>query len=325
MEVTSIILQNLISPLTLAFLLGIIATLIKSDLEFPEPILKTISIYLLLSLGLQGGVGLSDTNLSQVWLPAAFTFLIIGLMPIWIYFIVRKLGKMSIENAAGISALYSSVSSVTFITAVSFATSYGNPPESYITSLVSFMELSVLVSLFIARVALGKKAGETLSYKEMIIDTLKGRSFVLLIGGMTIGYLVGKEGFQTISPVFEEPFKGILALFLLEMGMVAASQLKEFFKVSKFMIIFGIVMPLIHGFIGAYLGNLAGLSLGGTFVFASILASASYIDAPAVVRATLPKANPSIYLTSSLGITFPFNLILGLPIYYQFAKFFSEL
>jgi len=109
------------------------------------------------------------------------------------------------------------------------------------------------------------------------------------------------------------------------MGMVAASQLKEFFKVSKFMIIFGIVMPLIHGFIGAYLGTLAGLSLGGTFVFASILASASYIDAPAVVRATLPKANPSIYLTSSLGITFPFNLILGLPIYYQFAKFFSEL
>lgn len=155
--------------------------------------------------------------------------------------------------------------------------------------------------------------------------SIKGRSFVLLIGGMTIGFLVGPSGFQTIAPVFEAQFKGILALFLLEMGMVAASQLKEFFKVSKFMILFGIIVPVLHALVGAYLGKLVGMSLGGSFVFASILASASYIDAPAVVRATLPKANPSIYLTSSLGVTFPFNLIIGLPIYYQFAKFFHSL
>jgi hypothetical protein len=325
MDTSSLIIQNLFSPLTLAFMLGVAARLIKSDLEFPEAILKTIGIYLLFSLGLQGGIGLREVELQKLILPLAVTFLIIILMPIWNYFIARKVGKLSIENSAGIAALYSSVSSVTFITAVSFASFYGTPSESYITSIVSFMELSVLVALVIARVALGKKAGSELSYHEIVIDTLRGRSFILLIGGILIGLIIGPSGFESIKPVFEDPFRGVLTLFLLEMGMVAASQIKEFLKVGKFMFAFGILMPILHGALGAFLGTISGLSVGGSFVFASILASASYIDAPAVVRATLPKANPSIYLTSSLGVTFPFNLIFGLPLYYQFAIYFSQI
>jgi len=161
--------------------------------------------------------------------------------------------------------------------------------------------------------------------REIVIDTLRGRSVILLLGGLFIGYVVGEPGFQSIKPFFEDAFRGVLTLFLLEMGMVAARQLREFFRLGPRLLAFGIGMPIVNGVLGVVLGALAGLSVSGSFVLGAITASASYIDAPAAVRAALPQANPSIYLTSSLGITFPFNLLIGLPVYYQLASWLHGL
>jgi hypothetical protein len=182
------------------------------------------------------------------------------------------------------------------------------------------MEWGILVALFLARWNLRQNNGQTsLPLGEIVADTLRGRSVILMIGGLVTGYLIGEKGFQPVKLVFDDAFRGVLVLFLLEMGMVAARQIREFFRLGPKLLAFGILMPVLHGLIGVWLGTWSGLSTGGSFVLGAITASASYIDAPAAVRASLPQANPSIYLTSSLGITFPFNLLFGLPLYYQFA------
>jgi uncharacterized protein len=160
--------------------------------------------------------------------------------------------------------------------------------------------------------------------RELALDTLRGRGILLLSGGMAIGWLSGDPGWQQIAPFYDELFRGILMLFLLEMGMTAARQLRGFAAVGVFMTGFAMVAPLIFGFIGTLAGHLAGLSAGGAFIFGAICASASYIDAPAACRAALPQANPGIYLTASLGITFPFNILIGLPLYYQFALWLAR-
>jgi hypothetical protein len=326
MELLGLFTQNLLSPIILAFFLGFVAKLIKSDLQIPEQILKGISIYLLLSIGLKGGNSFIDKNLSELIVPVLVTMLIVLVMPIWTYFIAKKFGKLKLENAAGVAAVYSSVSSVTFITALAVAEKFGTPAESFMPSLVTLMELTVIVSLFVAKFDLKRNdsflRNTKFNFMEILTDTIRGRSFVLLIGGMLIGFLIGEPGYAKISPMYDNLFYGVLTFFLLEMGMVAAGEIKGFLKVGKFMLAFGIIMPLIHGVIGTYLGSAMGLSVGGSFVFGTILASSSYIDAPVIVKATFPKSNPAIYLTSSLGITFPFNLLIGIPIYYELARFF---
>lgn len=250
------------------------------------------------------------------------TFIVILLLPITAYSIARFFGKFDHQNAGGIAALYASVSSVTFLASVNYAETMGTPAEGYITALIAFMELSILVSIFIARWNMGKAVG-TSSFTVTLIETLRSRGLVLLTGGLFIGYIIGPEKYAKIAPFYEDLFQGFLMLFLLEMGMVAAREIKSFFQAGKFMLFFGTLVPILHGIIGVSLGSLFGLSTGGAFVFGAVCASASYIDAPAAVRASLPKANPSIYLTSSLGITFPFNLLVGLPLYYELAKWLS--
>ncbi len=241
-------------------------------------------------------------------------------VPIACYFLARTFIKLDIPNAAGIAALYGSVSSVTFFAALGLAEKLNTPAEPFLPVMVSIMEWGILVALFIARWRMRRaETGANVPMREIIIDTLRGRSVILLLGGLFIGYVIGPSGFEPISLVFEDAFRGILTLFLLEMGMVAARQLREFFRLGPRLLAFGIGVPIFNGVLGICLGTLAGLSVGGSFVLGAITASASYIDAPAAVRATLPQANPSIYLTSSLGITFPFNLLLGLPLYYNFA------
>jgi hypothetical protein len=158
------------------------------------------------------------------------------------------------------------------------------------------------------------------AFIETLQETLRSRGLVLLSGGLFIGYVIGPEKYAEIAPFYEDLFKGFLMLFLLEMGMVASREIQSFLKAGRFMLVFGTLVPIIHGVIGVTLGTLAGLSVGGAFVLGTVAASASYIDAPATVRASLPEANPSIYLTSSLGITFPFNLLIGIPIYYKIAE-----
>jgi hypothetical protein len=314
-----IFIDNFFSPIVLSFLLGIIACFVKSELSFPEPVLRLIAIYLLLSIGLKGGRELSQVSLYEVSSAILATVVLIVLLPIIAYAVARYLGKFDHQNAGGIAALYGSVSSVTFLASINYAQNMGTPSEGYITALTAFMELSILVAIFIARWQMGKE-NETGSFFDTLKETLRSRGLILLSGGLFIGFVIGPEKYEQIAPFYEDLFRGFLMLFLLEMGMVAAKQMKDFLKVGPFMLAFGVAVPVIHGLIGVGLGTLAGLSVGGAFVFGTVAASASYIDAPAAVRASLPDANPGIYLTSSLGITFPFNLLVGIPLYYEFSK-----
>lgn len=321
MDMFDVLKTSFLSPLILAFLAGMVATLIKSELEFPQSVLSAISIYLVFSIALQGGTELASAGFTAIWQSALAALFIAVLLPFVAYFLTRRFIQLDIPNAAAIAALYGSVSSVTFFTALSLAEKLGNPAEPFMPVLVSIMEWAILVSLFIARWRLRvEEAKASVPVREIIIDTLRGRSVILLVSGLFIGYLIGEQGFQPIKPFFGDLFRGVLTLFLLEMGMVAARQLRDFFRLGPRLLLFGVCFPIFNGLLGVTLGTLVGLSPGGCFVLGAITASASYIDAPAAVRAALPQANPSIYLTSSLGITFPFNLLIGLPLYFQFAQ-----
>lgn len=317
METLEIIRVNLLSSLVLAFILGMIATLVKSDVEFPEPVYKFISLYLLFSIGIRGGVELSMTTFGDFWAPALATSFLAVAIPTWCYFVLRRVGRFDVANAAGIAAHYGSVSSVTFIAGISLLENMGEGYEGFIPTLAAFMEWGIIVALFLGRFGLKQGTG---SIGDVVRDTLSGRSVILLMGGLVVGVVIGESGYASIEPVFGDLFRGVLTLFLLEMGMVAARQLREFARVGAFMVGFGTIMPVLHGIIGVTVGTLAGLSVGGSFILGVLAASSSYIDAPAAVRATFPQANPSIYLTSSLGITLPFNLIIGLPLYYEYSR-----
>jgi uncharacterized protein len=322
-EGMALLTANLLSPLVLAFVIGMLATLVRSELELPQQALSAISIYLVFAIALKGGTELASSSFAEVWKPSLAALITAILLPTWIFWMSRRFLKLSTPNAAGMAALYGSVSSVTFLAALSFTAKLGNPAEPFMPVLVSIMEWGILTALFWARLAMRREeSGADIPIHEILIDTLRGRSVILLIGGLAMGYIIGEDGFKPIKLVFEDAFRGILVLFLLEMGMVAARQLKEFVRLGPVLLAFGIMAPILHGFVGVVVGTLVGLSVGGSFVFGAIVASASYIDAPAAVRAALPQANPSVYLTSSLGITFPFNLLFGLPLYYNFALWF---
>ena len=275
---------NLCSPLTLSFALGVFARLVRSELALPRDLYTALSIYLLFALGLKGGVELSHSSLASISGPAFVTILLGCLTPVSAYLVLRRLGKFSIADSAGIAAHYGSVSAVTFIAAQQFTTSVGAPAEGFMHEL------------------------------------LTSRSMLLLVGGLVIGTSVGETGWKPVQPVFEGLFKGLLTIFLLEMGLAAGSRLGDLKQAGFFLLAFGIVMPIIHGTLGAWLGSLAGLSVGGCTVLATMAASASYIAAPPAVRMTLPEANPTFYLTAALAITFPFNLLAGIPIYYEISK-----
>ncbi len=323
---TAILLENLISPITLAFLLGVLATLIKSDLEIPEPVIRIFAIFLLLSIGIQGGRELAGADLGNLIGAITLTAFLVISIPALAFLVARYIVGLDVRNAAGVAALYGSVSSVTFVVARAYAEGAGTPMEGYITGLVALMELGILVALFYGRLALARSETTTTTGLGAIMsETLRGRGLLLLGGGLVMGAAIGETNFARIEPFFVDLFRGVLVLFLLEMGMTAARHLGAFRAVGLKMFAFGIAMPIIHGTIATGLATLTGLPLGSTFVIGAVAASASYIDAPAAVRATFPEANPSIYLTSSLGITFPFMLILGVPLTYQIAVFWQSI
>jgi hypothetical protein len=319
-----LLLTNLLQPIVLAFLLGTLAGAVKSELELPEAVVKLLSIYLLFSLGLTGGRELAKADLASVWPLLGITMLMTFGIPSLAYVVTRRLGGMDISNAAAIAAHYGSVSTATFFASMSFATAMGTPSEGYMAAMVALMEFGVIYSLALARFALGRTKGEGLRASELFLSVIRGRGILLLVGGMLIGGLATDKQWQQISPFYENLFRGMLMLFLLEMGITASRQIKGFWKVGPFMAGFGVIMPVVHGLVGVSLAHLAGLSVGGAFVFGAICASASFIDAPAACRASLPEANPGIYLTSSLGVTLPFNLLVGLPLYYQYAAWLAS-
>jgi hypothetical protein len=230
---------------------------------------------------------------------------------------------MDISNSAAIAAHYGSVSTATFFASMSFASAMGTPAQGSMAAMVALMEFGVIYSLAIARVAMGRASGGVRA-AELFLSVIRGRGILLLLGGMTIGALATDQQWQQISPFYEGLFRGMLMLFLLEMGITAARQIGGFKQAGVFMLGFGMLMPIANGLVGVGLAHAVGLGVGGSFVFGAICASASFIDAPAACRASLPQANPGIYLTSALGVTLPFNLMLGIPLYYGFAKWLAS-
>lgn len=317
-----LLLTNLLQPIVLAFVLGAIAGFVRSELELPDAVIKLLSIYLLFSLGLTGGRELAQAEVGAVLPLIGITLLMTFAIPSVVYLVTRRLGGFDISNAAALAAHYGSVSTATFFASMAFATAMSMPAEGYMAAMVALMEFGVIYSLTIARIAMGR-AGGGVRVGELFMSVIRGRGILLLLGGMTIGLLATDRQWQQIQPFYEGLFRGMLMLFLLEMGITAARQVKAFREVGAFMLGFGVAMPVINGLVGVTLGHAVGLGVGGAFVFGAICASASFIDAPAACRASLPEANPGIYLTSSLGITLPFNLLLGLPLYYQYAKWLA--
>jgi hypothetical protein len=322
MELLDAIRANLLSPAVLFFALGLVAALAKSDLKFPEPLYLGLTIYLLVAIGFKGGVAIAAAGLAKVWLPALAAMGLGALIPLWTFPLLRYGGKLSAADAAAIAAHYGSVSAVTFIAATNYLQAINQPFESYATAFLAVMESpAILVGVVLGKLAT-RKAGEDtgVSLKRAMHEALFGRSIFLLVGALLVGALCGEAGMRKVEPFFVTPFQGVLALFLLEMGIVAGRRLEDLKKVGPFLLGFGIGVPLVNGAVGVYLGQLTGLELGGATLLGVLSASASYIAAPAAIRMSLPDANPTLYLTAALAITFPFNITLGIPIYLEIAR-----
>jgi uncharacterized protein len=315
MDPMELLVSNLATPIVLAFALGAIATLVKSDLEIPPPVSSTISIYLLLAIGLKGGKALAVTPLAELAPPALATLTLGVLTPLTAYALAKR--RFGEADAAALGAHYGSVSAVTFIAANATVEAVGLPPEGFMPALVALLEVpAIIVALMVLNLR-QKKSG---SWQEALREVATGKSIVLLVGGLAIGWIAGPSGMEKVDPFFVTLFEGALTLFLLELGMVAAARARELRSGSMFLIGFGIGLPIFHGALGTWFGTLAGMSIGGAAVLGAMTASASYIAAPAAVRIAVPEANPSIYLGGALGVTFPFNLALGIPLYIELAR-----
>ena len=313
---------NLASPPILFFVLGLIAAAVKTDLRFPEPLYITLTIYLLVAIGFKGGVAVASAGLGAVWLPALAAVALGAAIPLWSYPILRFVGKLPAVDAAAIGAHYGSVSAVTFIAAVSYLNELKQPYEAYASAFLAVMESpAIVVGVVLGKLATRREEASLRSVLGLALhEGLLGRSVFLLLGSLLVGFLCGQRGLDATAGFFVTPFQGILSLFLLEMGMVAARRFGDLRKVGLFLVGFGVLMPLAHGVIGIMLGQWAGLSLGGAMLLGVLASSASYIAAPAAMRLSLPEANPTLYLTSALTITFPFNITFGLPLYYEVAR-----
>jgi hypothetical protein len=319
--------DSLLDPVVLCFVAGFIAGVFKSELRFPKPLYDTLSLYLLLSIGLKGGVELAKVGLFHVVSPFLGTLFLGVSIPLVAYFILRKLGKFDTVNSASIAAHYGSVSAVTFAVVLNFLKESSVSYEPYVSFLLVVLEVPALVvGILLAKKAGGKLDGDHSSgYGEIIREIVLGKSLFLLLAGLVIGYLAPLPKIMEIDFFFFKLFKGALCLFLMELGLTAARHVSDLKRVGAFLFTFAITMPVISAVIGIIMAKLSGLSLGGATVLATLAASASYIAAPAAMRIALPEANPTYSLTSALGVTFPFNIIVGVPVYYIMAKFYYGL
>lgn len=311
-----LLVQNLVSPIVLAFALGMVARWVKSDLEIPDAIYQALSIYLLFAIGLKGGVAISETPAAKLVGPISITLILGILTPISAFFALKLFGRLSRVDAAAAAAHYGSVSAVTFLAAIEASRFAGIPADGFLPALVAILEVpGIIIGLLLARQTRGG------GIKAALHEVLAGKSIFLLIGGMVIGGVCGTEKIDSVAPFFIDPFKGVLCIFLLELGIVAGRRLVDARKAGWRLIVVGCVLPLVHGLIGTVGGILFGMTPGGSAVFGAMVGSASYIAAPAAVRIALPKASPGIYLTLALGITFPFNLAIGIPTFLSFAQY----
>ncbi len=308
-------LLNLTSPPVLAFVLGLIAVAVKTDLRLPDAVYQATSMYLLLAIGIKGGVALREASPAEIALPLVATVMLGVLIPIAAFGVLRILTPLGRIDRGAMAAHYGSTSLVTFTAALVFLEASAISFEGYVATLLTVLEIpGIIVGLLLARGLRGGGLGETL--REVVL----GRSVLLLVGGLVIGFLTGPLGYVRVEPFFGDLFTGVLTLFLLELGMLTGRQLSAVRQAGPGLVVFALVFPLFAGLTGVIGGTLAGMEVGGAMILGVLCASASYIAAPAAVRLALPEARPSITLASSLGMTFPFNLILGIPLYLLMAE-----
>ncbi len=307
--------DNLLSPVVLCFALGIAARLLRSDLSIPEPVYQGLSIYLLLAIGLKGGSALAVASPAEVALPAAMTLLAGVLTPVSAFYIMRRFGRLDATDSAAVAAHYGSVSVVTFLAAGEAVRRAGHAGEDFLPALVAVLEVpGIIVALLFA----GSQASG--SWKRALHEVATGKSIVLLAGGLLIGMVAGPGRLEGVQPFFTSAFQGALCLFMIELGLATGRRLRDLRHTGARLVVLGCLLPLFHGALGVVMGTLAGLSTGGAAVFGAMVGSASYIAAPAAVRVALPKANPACYLTLALGVTFPFNLAIGVPLFLKLAS-----
>ncbi len=305
-----------LEPVILFFLLGLLAGLLRSDLKIPAVLHESLSIFLLLAIGLKGGVELARQPVAELIMPALVIVAIGAALPLIAFPLLQGPGHLSRADAASVAAHYGSVSVVTFAVGSAYLSKLGEQYEGYMAVFLVLLEFPALM----VGVWLAKRGQAQAGLGKVLHEVFAGKSIVLLVGGLLIGWLAGADGLKPLDKVFFDLFKGLLAIFLLEMGLVAASRIGDLRRAGTFLLGFAVAMPLFAGTLGALTASLLGLSVGGAALLATLYASASYIAAPAAMRIAVPEANPALSIGAALGISFPFNLVIGIPAYYWLAS-----
>ena len=308
--------DSLLTAPVIAFLVALVATLAKFEVRLPESLYPILSTFLLLAIGLKGGKALAAASPGDIWKPLVASLALGVVTPVVAFILFRVLNRLDTVNSAALAAHYGSVSAVTFTVLLSSLDTRGIDYEGFVAGLLAVLEIvGIIVALFLAR---GSSSGD--GWKSALGEVVRGRSIALLVTGLVVGAVVGADRMAPTDPLFVGLFAGALTLFLIEMGVIAAERLRDISSAGWRMVALGVLIPLVNGLLGALLGTAAGLSTGGVAVMATLAGSASYIAAPAAVRIALPQASPGLYVTASLGVTFPFNLTLGIPYYIALAQ-----
>ena len=305
-----------IDPIVLFFLLGLGAGVLKADLRLPPAIYEFVSTLLLLSIGMKGGVELSRQPVTGLAVDIGLTLLLGVALTLVAFAVLRGAGRLSRVDSAAVAAHYGSVSVGTFAVGVAYLAREGIPAEPVMPLLLVLLEVPAIV----LGILLARGVSAATQWGEVMREVLLGRSVLLLLGGLLIGWLAGPVGLEPVAPLFFDLFKGMLAIFLLEMGLIAAEHLGGFRRHGVFMVLFAILTPPAFALVGIGFAALMGLSLGGAILLATLAGSASYIAAPAAMRTAVPEANPALSLTAALAVTFPFNILVGIPLYRQAAQ-----
>lgn len=310
-----IIISNLTNPTLLFFLLGILATFVKSDLEIPASSSKFISLYLLFAIGFKGGQELSHSPFeAEILYSILFGLLIASLIPLYTFFILKR--KMNVSDAGAVAATYGSVSAVTFVSAASFLEAQQIPFGGHMVAVMAFMESPAIIVGVILMAKFDKESKNKSNMLSITKHSFTNGSVLLILGSLLIGLIADTKQAEGIKPFTTDIFKGFLSIFLLEMGMVTAKRFSAFKKYGLFLSVFAVLIPAINGCIVAFSSVLVTDDIGNRFIFAILAASASYIAVPAAMKLAAPKADPGLYIPMALGLTFPFNISVGMPLYY---------
>ncbi len=317
---SSSLLLNILNPPVLFFFGGMIATLVKSDLEIPKPLPKLFSLYLLLAIGFKGGHEVVESGFTpEIVLTLLTSVAMACLVPIYSFFVLKL--KFDTYNAAAIAATYGSISAVTFVTASSFLSKLNIDYGGHMIAALALMESpAIIVGLMLVRLYADRKAGDDFSWGEVLREAFLNGSVVMLMISLVAGYSTGEIGWHKMKPFVDDMFYGVLVFFLLDMGLVSAKRLGDLKKAGTFPILFSVLMPIFNALFGIVIAQIIGMSQGNALLFSVLCASASYIAVPAAMRLSVPEANPSIYISMALALTFPFNIVVGIPVYFEIIK-----